>query len=64
MKISQSEESSNDRYSTPKTRDQVEYMADLILELRDMARNSGLETLAGLLELANAEARLRAKDVR
>lgn len=27
-----------------------------------MARNNRLETLAGLLDLANTEARLRAKD--
>jgi|UPI00039DDA45 hypothetical protein len=39
-------------------------MADLIIELRDMARNNRLETLAGLLDLANTEARLRAKDAR
>lgn len=64
MKTSQSEKFPNERGSASRATDQIEYMADLILELRDMARNNRLETLAGLLELANAEARLRAKDVR
>jgi hypothetical protein len=42
--------------------DQIEYMADLLAELREMAINSNLATLAGILDLAQAEARLRAKD--
>jgi len=37
-------------------------MADLIAELKDMARSHHLVTLAGLLDLAHSEARLRAKD--
>jgi hypothetical protein len=44
-------------------RDQVEYMADLIAELKEMARNHKLTTLAGILELAQVEAKLRAKDL-
>jgi len=43
-------------------RDQLEYMADMILELRQMARDRKLETLAGILDLAYAEARVRARD--
>ncbi len=37
-------------------------MADLIGELRQMARDDQLTTLAGILELAYKEARLRARD--
>jgi hypothetical protein len=43
--------------------DQIEYMADLIAELKEMANNHKLATLAGILELAHAEAQLRAKDL-
>lgn len=44
------------------SRDQIEYIADLLLELKEMARSQRLSTLAGLLQLAHTEARLRAKD--
>jgi hypothetical protein len=44
-------------------RDQLEYMADLIVELCAMAHSQRLTTLAGLLELAHAEARLRVRDL-
>lgn len=64
MKISHSEKIPADGVSASQIRAQIEYMADLIIELRDMARNHRLETLAGLLDLANTEARLRAKDAR
>ena len=43
--------------------EQIEYIADLIAELKEMARTNRLATLAGILELAHAEAQLRAKDV-
>lgn len=36
---------------------QLEYMADLILELKGLAERAGLETLTGILALAHAEAR-------
>jgi hypothetical protein len=42
--------------------DQLEYMADMIRELGQMARDQKLETLAGILDLAHAETRLRARD--
>ncbi|MCC7250920.1 hypothetical protein [Hyphomicrobium sp.] len=42
--------------------DQIEYIADLVLELRELARKYNLSTLAGILDLAHAEARQRAKD--
>jgi hypothetical protein len=42
--------------------DQIEYMADLLAELREMAIGHNLSTLAGILDLAHAEAQLRAKD--
>lgn len=37
-------------------------MADLIGQLRQMAHDDHLTTLAGLLDLAYTEARLRARD--
>lgn len=37
-------------------------MSDLILQMHKMARDRDLPTLAGLLQLAHAEARLRMKD--
>jgi hypothetical protein len=37
-------------------------MAELILQMQRMARERDLTTLAGILELAHAEARLRMKD--
>lgn len=43
--------------------DQLEYIADLIQELEDLARSQKLTTLAGILDLAHAEARLRSRDV-
>lgn len=43
-------------------KDQLEYVADLLLEMRDMARRHKLATLTGILDLAHTEARLRAKD--
>lgn len=42
------------------TRDQVEYIADLLLELKEMAGGQGFATLAGILDLAHAEARVQA----
>ncbi len=41
-------------------RDQIEYMADMILELPQMAARAGLGTLSGILDLAHSEARLQA----
>jgi hypothetical protein len=55
--------SKQDVANTESRRDQVEYMADLISELKEMAHNHKLTTLAGILELAHAEARLRARDI-
>ncbi|MCB1519544.1 MAG: hypothetical protein KDJ37_03095 [Hyphomicrobiaceae bacterium] len=39
--------------------DQLAYMADMILELQQMAARGGLGTLAGILGLAHTEARLQ-----
>jgi hypothetical protein len=41
-------------------RDQLEYIADMILELRQIAARAGHGTLSGILDLAHSEARLRA----
>jgi hypothetical protein len=40
----------------PLTVDHLEYMADLMSELREMSHRSGLETLAAILALAETEA--------
>ena len=40
----------------PVARTRMAYMADLLLELQDMAATEGHETLAGLLSLAHSEA--------
>jgi hypothetical protein len=41
--------------------DQLDYMADMIGELQKLARDSGMETLSGLLALAQVEARRNLK---
>jgi hypothetical protein len=46
----------------PSLKDQLEYMSDLLLELKAMADAHDLSTLAGILNLAYAEARLRSKE--
>lgn len=43
-------------------KDQIEYISDLLLELKAMAGKNDLPTLAGILDLAYAEARRRSKD--
>lgn len=42
--------------------EQLEYMSDLLLELKEMARRHNLDALASILDLALTEARSRAKD--
>ena len=64
MKISHSAKIPANGVAASQIRAQIEYMADLIIELRDMARNYRLETLAGLLDLANTEARWRGREAR
>lgn len=57
----------DERTSAPSVGDPLntlEYAADLILELQDMAARSGLVTLATYLALAHAEARLRQRELR
>lgn len=41
--------------------DRMAYMADLLLELKDMATGEGHATLAGLLALAHMEALSKAR---
>ena len=36
--------------------DQLDYMADMIAEMREMSQRAGLSTLAGVLQLAETEA--------
>lgn len=43
----------------PQVMDRLAYMADLLAEMRAMARDDGHETLESLLALAHAEARRR-----
>jgi hypothetical protein len=45
-------------------REQLEYVSDLLLELKRMAHQHNLSTLEGILDLARAEARLRSRDLR
>lgn len=49
------------RPAASQTGDQVEYIADLLLELKEMAGGHGFATLAGILDLAHAEARVQAE---
>ena len=44
--------------------DVAAYMADMLLELRELARRSGFETLGRVLEIAEREAQLRVGDRR
>ena len=42
--------------------DQLEYLADLILELKEIADNLGCATLAGVLVVGHREAKIQAYD--
>ena len=42
--------------------DMAAYMADMLMELRTMARQSGFDTLGRVLEIAESEAKLRMGD--
>ncbi len=44
--------------------DQLDYVADMVHELRDMSLRAELRTLAGILDLAYAEARQQAARMR
>ncbi|MBX9926141.1 MAG: hypothetical protein K2Y05_07265, partial [Hyphomicrobiaceae bacterium] len=52
------------RASVDLTLDQIDYIADLISELREMAQGARIETLAALLALAQAEAAREAARLR
>lgn len=41
---------------TPDTRETAQYIADMVLELRNMAKSLGMKTLQGLLEVSFYEA--------
>ena len=43
----------------PESIDYLEYLSDMVLELRLMSEKTGTPTLAGILELAYREARLQ-----
>lgn len=43
-------------------RDRLEYMADMLLELQDIASDCGCATLSGLLALSHAEALRQARE--
>jgi hypothetical protein len=49
--------SQNNPSGPPLGADQLAYMADMIGELDKLAREGGMETLSGLLALAQVEAR-------
>lgn len=44
--------------------DQLEYLADMIQEMRDIALRADLTTLGGILDLAYTEARLQSSRMR
>jgi hypothetical protein len=46
---------SNDK-TTPDTRETAQYIADMVLELRNMAKSTDMKTLQGLLEVSFYEA--------
>jgi len=48
----------------PARADQIAYMADMILELKQMAQRAGLGKVAALLDLAHDEAQANRQDVR
>lgn len=48
--------------TTDETR--LEYMAELLLELKDMARRGGYGTLSGILEVAYQEALAKTREQR
>lgn len=56
-----------DRYVAPGSlhskQQKLEYVSDLLLELKEMVHNYNLSTLEGMLDLARAEARLRSRDL-
>jgi hypothetical protein len=63
--VPEEEDTPNGKHKFERTSDgkeQIEYIADLILELTEMARAGKLHTLAGILELAYKEASLRSRD--
>lgn len=43
--------------------ERVEYMADMILQLRDIAAAGGLHVLSGILEVAYQEARAKIRQI-
>lgn len=47
--------------SGPRDQDFMDYIADMVLELRDLARSAEAETLTDLLDLAHREARQHLK---
>lgn len=51
----------DDPASPPSIDDTLEYIADMLFELEEMARRNELGTLAGILDLARGEVRAQAK---
>ena len=47
------------RVHQPTDVDQLNYIEDMVLELKEMASRAGFETLSGILDMALREARLR-----
>jgi hypothetical protein len=55
---------SNNHLQKPLTLDQLDYLADLVAELREMSGRAGLTTLSGILALAQTEANAQIAQVR
>lgn len=48
--------STSSQMATPETRETAQYIADMVLELRNMAKSLEMKTLQGLLEVSFYEA--------
>jgi hypothetical protein len=56
--------SSDYQMQQPLTLDQLDYLVDLVAELREMSGRAGLTTLSGILALAQTEANAQIAQVR
>ena len=50
------ERTTSNHKTTPDTRETAQYIADMVLELRNMAKSTEMKTLQGLLEVSFYEA--------
>ena len=58
------QQANNAQLQDPLTLDQLDYLADLVSELRDLSNRAGFTTLAGILALAQTEANTQMAQIR